>query len=216
MTSGLSPSKSVSTERRGRPSHRDDLRAELVAAALDVVIREGHEGLSIRKLAEAIGVSPGAPYNHFPDRRSLLIAVALEGYGRMFNETDFIDGHRDEHPARSTEPLFRSFIGFIRFAMTQPHLFTLMYESELVRPTLAAELGEAQDRGFQTLRREIGRLTPELDEHERSVRIATIWSAVFGFAMQANRAMLRHQAPEPAPDDLAPEVVRQALRLLTT
>lgn len=186
----------------------------MIAAALDVVVREGHEGLSIRKLAETIGVSPAAPYNHFPDRRALLIAVALEGYGRMFNETDFIDSEKGSHPERSTEPLFRSFLGFIRFAMTQPHLFTLMYESEVVRPALAPELGEAQDRGFQMLRREIGRLAPELDEHERSVRIATIWSAVFGFAMQANRAMLRHQAPEPAPDDLAPEVVRQTLRLL--
>lgn len=182
---------------------------------MNVVAREGHENLSIRKLAEAIGVSPAAPYNHFPDRRSLLLAVALEGYSRMFNDTNFVHRHIDARSDQSTEPLFRSFLAFIRFAMTQPHLFTLMYESELVRPTLAPELGEAQDRGFQILRREIDRLAPELDERERSVRVATIWSAVFGFAMQANRAMLRHQAPEPAPDDLAPEVVKQALRLLS-
>jgi AcrR family transcriptional regulator len=214
MSSTHAALKPASAERRGKPSHRDDLRAELLAEAVNVVEREGHEGLSIRKLAEAIGVSPAAPYNHFPDRRSLLLAVALEGYARMFNETDFVEGQAGLGTDRASEPLFQSFLAFIRFAMTQPHLFTLMYESELVRPTLAPELGEAQDRGFQLLRREIARLAPNLDEHQQSVRVATIWSAVFGFAMQANRAMLRHQAPEPAPDDLAPEVVRQALRLL--
>ncbi len=215
MPSDRTPAKSALAERRGKPSHRDDLRNELLAEAVKVVAADGHEGLSIRKLAEAIGVSPAAPYNHFPDRRSLLLAVALEGYIRMFDETgsgmpDPDDADEDASPER----LFQSFVAFIRFAMTQPHLFTLMYESELVRPMLAPELGEAQDRGFQFLRREIARLAPDLTEHERSVRVATIWSAVFGFAMQANRAMLRHQAPEPAPHDLAPEVVRQALRLL--
>lgn len=197
-------------ERRGQPSHREDLRAELLAAALEVVARESHESLSIRKLAEAVGVSPGAPYHHFPDRRSLLLAVALEGYDQMFRETFFDAAETD----RSTEPLFQSFTAFIRFAVTKPHLFTLMYESELVRPSLSPELGKAQDVGFQILRREIARIAPQLSEHERSIRVATIWSAVFGFAMQANRAMLRHQAPEPAPESLAPEVVRQALRLL--
>lgn len=216
MTAARSARKPASVERRGKPSHRDDLRAELLSEAVKVVASEGHEGLSIRKLAEAIGVSPAAPYNHFPDRRSLLLAVALEGYNRMFNDTDFVDGQSDDRGTQASEPLFQSFMAFIRFAMTQPHLFTLMYESELVRPTLAPELGEAQDRGFQILRREIARLAPELSEREQSVRVATIWSAVFGFAMQANRAMLRHQAPEPAPDDLAPEVVKQALRLLAS
>lgn len=210
MSATLSSPDPASPERRGKPSHREDLRSELLAAALDVVAREGHEGLSIRKLAEAVGVSPGAPYHHFPDRRSLLLAVALEGYDRMFRETAF----GSPLSGTSAEPLFRTFTAFIRFAVTEPHLFTLMYESELVRPTLSPELGRAQDVGFQLLRREIARVAPHLNEHERSIRIATIWSAIFGFAMQANRAMLRHQAPEPAPDELAPEVVKQALRLL--
>lgn len=132
----------------------------------------------------------------------------------MFQETGAETNFSDNDSDPSAERLFQSFLAFIRFAMTQPHLFTLMYESELVRPTLAPELGKAQDQGFQLAHREIARLAPDLNEHERSVRVATIWSAVFGFAMQANRAMLRHQEPEPAPDDLAPEVVRQALRLL--
>ena len=35
---------------------------------------------------EMVKVSPGAPYHHFPDRRSLLLAVALKGYQRLTSE----------------------------------------------------------------------------------------------------------------------------------
>lgn len=195
-------------ERRGQPSHREDLRRELLDAAVTYVVREGHESLSMRKLAEVVGVSSGAPYHHFPDRRALLIAVALEGYHQLFAETE-------KAVAASPEGLlFANLLHFIRFAAANPNMFTLMYESELVRPQVAPELAEAQDVGFQMLRREVTLATQTLSEHERSLRIATIWSAIFGFALQTNRAMLRAHPLEPMPDELAPEIVRQALRLI--
>lgn len=203
-------SKVIHRERRGQPSHREDLRGELIAAAVAFVVREGHEGLSMRRLSDEIGVSSGAPYHHFPDRRALLTAVALAGYDLLFREARM----PDETAGDGRSVLFQQFLGFIRFAGTHPHLFTLMYESELVRPQLAPELAAAQDVGFQILRQEVGRLTPHLTERERAVRIATIWSTVFGYALQSNRAMLRAYPLEPAPDELAPEIIEQALRLL--
>lgn len=199
---------SATRERRGKPSHRDDLRRELLQAAYAFVVREGHEGLSICRLAEEIGVSPGAPYHHFADRRALLIAVALEGYRIMLAESESAVGQARQ------DVLFARLLHFIRFAAANPNIFTLMYESELVRPKLAPELAEAQDIGFQMLRREVARSTQHLTEYERSLRIATIWSAIFGFALQTNRAMLRAHPFEPVPDELAPEIVRQALRLM--
>lgn len=197
-------------ERRGQPSHREDLRSELLAAAVAFVEREGHEGLSMRKLAELVGVTSGAPYHHFADRRALLVAVALEGYAAMFRQTALPEGEEGE----GVETLFHTFVSFVRFAAENPHMFTLMYESELVRPKLAPELAEAQEVGFQLLREEVGKLASHLTERERAVRIATFWSAIFGYALQSNRSMLRAYPLEPAPDELAPEIVRQALRLL--
>jgi AcrR family transcriptional regulator len=205
---GLMTGNAAIRERRGKPSHREDLRSELLSVACAFVAREGHEGLSIRKLAEELGVSPGAPYHHFPDRRALLIAVALEGYRTMLAESERAV---EESPH---EVLFANLLHFIRFAAANPNMFTLMYESELVRPQLAPELAQAQDVGFQMMRREVARATQHLSERERSIRTATIWSAIFGFALQTNRAMLRAHPFEPVPDELAPEIVRQALRLM--
>ena len=60
--------------------HHGDLRAALVQRATAVVATGGVEALSLRELARDLGVSHGAPSRHFPDRQSLLDAVALNGF----------------------------------------------------------------------------------------------------------------------------------------
>ena len=60
--------------------HKENLRQDLIDAGLAYVKAQGHASLSVRTLAQKVGVSPGAPYHHFPDRRSLLLAIAGEGF----------------------------------------------------------------------------------------------------------------------------------------
>ena len=203
--------KAVKREKRGKPSHREDLQSELLTAACAFVARHGHDALSIRRLAQEVGVTSGAPYHHFQDRRALLLAVALEGYRRMFEADDAaVQG-----AATPYECVYRSCHSFLRFAAENPRLFTLMYESELVRPHLAPEIERAHDQGYLRLRTEAARVSAGLTPRERSVRISTLWCALFGFALQRGREMLRAPASEPEPQKLADAVIRQALRLLT-
>ena len=60
--------------------HHGDLRAALLKVAAAEIERVGYESLSLRELAEKLGVSRAAPYRHFADRRALLAAVAAEGF----------------------------------------------------------------------------------------------------------------------------------------
>ena len=52
--------------------HHGDLRAALIKAATAEIEHGGYENLSLRELADSVGVSRGAPYRHFADRRALL------------------------------------------------------------------------------------------------------------------------------------------------
>ena len=120
----------------------------MLDAACQFVADHGHEDLSVRKLALLVGVSPGAPYHHFADRRSLLVAVAMEGYDRLMR------GGRsaasvDEEPEKRLLRLGRHFLAF---AEQNPRLFALMYESELTRPHLDPHIAAAQNVGFNLLR----------------------------------------------------------------
>ncbi|MHB9848847.1 TetR/AcrR family transcriptional regulator [Streptomyces krungchingensis] len=59
-----------------RPYHHGDLRAALVQEAMSLLAADGLAGFSVAKLARSLGVSSASPYRHFPDRESLLAAVA--------------------------------------------------------------------------------------------------------------------------------------------
>lgn len=199
----------ISRERRGKPSHREDLRQELLDAAKAFVAREGYETLSMRQLADEVGVSSAAPYHHFPDRRALLLAVAVDGYRAMFDSS--LAGVDSTNPR---ERLRGILLNFLRFASQHRRTFALMYESELVREALAPEIQAEQDLGYRRLQELMQAAAPQLSDRERGIRMATVWCAVFGFALQSNRAMIRTPQPEPEHEELAEALVAQALRLL--
>ena len=48
--------------------HHGNLKEELIEKGLEYIDKYGSESLSMRKLAESAGVSPGAPYAHFKNK----------------------------------------------------------------------------------------------------------------------------------------------------
>ncbi|MEU3271322.1 TetR/AcrR family transcriptional regulator [Saccharomonospora sp. NPDC006951] len=60
----------------GERYHHGNLRAELVRESLDLIAEQGLRGFSVAEVARRAKVSPAAPYRHFPERGSLLAAVA--------------------------------------------------------------------------------------------------------------------------------------------
>jgi AcrR family transcriptional regulator len=60
--------------------HHGDLRRALIAAARREVERDQAASVSLKALALGLGVSQPAPYRHFADRETLLMAVAAEGF----------------------------------------------------------------------------------------------------------------------------------------
>ena len=70
----VSPERSFSRgPRLGRPPRLT--RRRVLATARRIGARQGVEGLTMRRLAEALGVMPNALYTYFPDKASILDAV---------------------------------------------------------------------------------------------------------------------------------------------
>ncbi len=60
-----------------------NLKAAALKAAFGLVAKAGHEQLSLREVADAVGVTHRSLYNHFEDREALLDAVATEAYTKL-------------------------------------------------------------------------------------------------------------------------------------
>jgi AcrR family transcriptional regulator len=109
------------------PPKRDTFRhgnlpQALVAAALVRLEAEGIESISLRELARDAGVNHRAVYRHFPDKLSLLAAVAQTGWIQL--------GQRLKKSTAGKAPgepaLIAGSVGFFGFARDFPNLFHLM------------------------------------------------------------------------------------------
>lgn len=101
------------TPRRATYRH-GNLRAEALRAATRLVAERGHEQLSLREVAEAVGVAHRSLYNHFVHREALLDAVATEAYLRLAASVAKA-GTPEDYTAR-----------YVRFALANRALYALM------------------------------------------------------------------------------------------
>ncbi|MFB7447193.1 TetR/AcrR family transcriptional regulator [Streptomyces sp. NPDC056194] len=146
--------------------HHGDLRQAVLAAALDVITAEGPGALSLRDLARRAGVSHAAPAHHFKDRTGLLTAIAAQGYELLA-----------EALADAPELSERG-VRYVRFAVTHPAHFQVMFQPELLRaddPDLLA----AKEHASAELRAGVAGL-PDVPD-ARTAGIAA-WSLAHGFA----------------------------------
>jgi AcrR family transcriptional regulator len=106
-----------------RSYHHGDLRAALLSAAMDML--EHGEPFSIRAVARRAGVSPTAPYRHFPDREALESALAAQGLRDL--KADLIES--SDLPV-SLADLAELGVAYVNFALQRPALFRLMFGNE--------------------------------------------------------------------------------------
>lgn len=104
--------------------HHGDLRSTLLNAA-NVLLKEmGIEGLSLRKLADKVGVSRTAPYHHFKDKNQLLCAIAEQGFVHWQQDAEFIFNQTGSSPKEKYRQFFH---GYISYAADNPELYDLMF-----------------------------------------------------------------------------------------
>ncbi|WP_419996797.1 TetR/AcrR family transcriptional regulator [Streptomyces boninensis] len=103
--------------------HHGSLPSALVAAALELLDEGGAEAVRVREVARRAGVSPGAPFRHFADRRALLTAVT----GWVLEDFAQWQAGQAAEAAAAGEPVMRAFgLGFVRYAIRHPHRFSLL------------------------------------------------------------------------------------------
>ena len=106
--------------------HHGNLKQALVLAGLDILNEDGLEGLSMRACAARVGVSHGAPKNHFANLAVLQAAIATEGF-RRFAET--MRAFMEKAPQNARSQIIACAEGYVAFVEDNPDLFRLMFST---------------------------------------------------------------------------------------
>jgi AcrR family transcriptional regulator len=102
---------------------------EIVGVALELLEEEGADGLSMRRLADRLGIRAPSIYKHMADKQELEAAIISVGFELQADAfAAAVEGARD--PLRALATAYR------RFAGHHPHLYRLMTERELRRDLL--------------------------------------------------------------------------------
>ena len=125
----MSSSKVLASKWAGRENyHHGDLRAAVTDSAIDLVRKNGPGHLSLRAVALQVGVSPSAIYHYFPDKESLISAVADQLFLNLAEMQRDALSKIPGDSAQAAKLRYRE-IGrtYFRWAMKEPNLFRLMF-----------------------------------------------------------------------------------------
>jgi len=163
--------------------HHGDLYKTLIANATAMINEQGIEGLSLRKLAERIGVSRTAAYHHFKDKNDLLCAIAAQGFiaWQTRSEEIFAD------TSLTNENRYRYFVhAYIEFATTNPSLYELMFGSTIWKHHKSTD--ELKTVAYASFQRQVEmtkgwQQSQLLPKNEDSLRLAQVmWATLHGIA----------------------------------
>ncbi len=183
--------------RRARRGEGDRLRGEILAAAEELLLETADSSaVSIRAIAERVGVTPPSIYRHFADKNDLLFHVCADVFARL-------DDALEKAGAKATDPVDElrcKASAYIEFGLTYPENYRLLFmlHTTLPRPAADSE-AMAGTNVFQHLTETVERMlavaepgTPRPDPYAMT---CALWTAVHGVTS------LRISLPEfPWPD----------------
>jgi AcrR family transcriptional regulator len=157
-------------------------RDRLCQAAERLFAEHGPDAVTMRQLAADLGCSPMTPYRYFKDKDEILAVVRAAAFDRFSDtlEQAFKGGHALNPHARS-EGVGRA---YVRFALTEPHAYRLMFD--LMQPGEEAypDLVRASTRARATMTDHLRGLTDEpRSEAQTNLLGHVYWSAIHGALM---------------------------------
>lgn len=180
---------------RANPGEGQRLHEEILAAAERLLVAAGgDEGLTLRAVAQQVGVTTPSIYRHFPDKAALVSAVCL----RVWHEL----GERMQAAAQEHDDPYQALAAsgraYIQFGLAHPVQYRLL----LLRPAPAAHVIAQEQAARECYREVVGAVRTCVEAGvlrggDPEVLALTLWATVHGCV-----SMLISSPPFPLPQDL--------------
>jgi AcrR family transcriptional regulator len=108
---------------RPKESEREDIRSLVLEKAKKLFFELGYSKITIRKIAEEIGYTPGAIYLYFKNKDEILYELHNEGFRLMYQNKQQLD----LESANAYDRLLNGGLSYISFALENPELYELMF-----------------------------------------------------------------------------------------
>jgi len=163
----------------------------IVRTAREIAEQDGWTALTVRRLADAIGVSQPILYRHFPGGRDEIVdRVVVDGYAELVAAMDV--------PGEGAETLPALVAAYLAFAREHPAVYEAMASFRTGIVFASSDTPAILRRGFAMLENAVG----GTDARDRAVRAELLWSTLHGISRFA-----AHDRLDAALDDVREDAV---------
>ncbi len=164
-------------------------RLELCEVATRRFAAAGHAGVTLRGLAQELGVSPMTPYRYFRDKDEIFEVVRTAGFSR------FADSQAEAF-ASSADPgerLRRLGHAYVAFASREPDAYRIMFEMGQPGDEQPRELDLEQERSWAPLLRAVDEaIAAGLVRGDAMIQAHVFWAGLHGLVSLELAGSLHH------------------------
>lgn len=207
MTSEAPDHPSRRHPRARRP--RDELRLRTLDAARQIILDEGPEALTARKLAKAAGYTPGTIYNLFDSLPDVLWEVNREHFARMSKLFSDLPGDDPQTRLRNLAGRYLDLID------KEPTLFRALFDGPRRSETFPDWYLDAINALLDSIASELRLLAPGLSTaaaHRESVAMFTAIQGIASLQASGRLDLLTGETATTLADGLVVRILRDIAR----
>jgi AcrR family transcriptional regulator len=157
----------------------------IASVALAILEKEGPEAVSMRRVAEAVGITPMAIYHHFPSREALLNTVTDREFDRLLSSMQ-------AHPLHGAieDRLLAVMAAYIDYAFAQPRIFDFVFSRP--RPGARQYPKDFRARRSPTLNLVADLLAAEMKQG--SLKKEDVWEVAFALWAHVHGYIMLYRA----------------------
>lgn len=192
-------------------------KEQILDIAADIIMEDGYQNLSMRKIGAKIGMTAANLYNYFANKDELNIAIRMRAGKILY--TDLVQAYESGRDISEKIGLMAE--AYMKFGLLKPNYYSIMFDMSTPKHAdyidsplepLARKEKESSEKSLELLVKCTGDFADEgyqvPDNH--SLIMIMIWSQLHGLVSLYNNKLLSEV--NEAPD----ETIREATRLAHT
>ena len=199
-----------------KPEEIEAVKEQILGQALTLIVQNGFEGLSMRKLASKLGIAAKTIYNYFNNKDELYLVILTRGFENLYDKCrGIVTG-----PSLPLEKLRAMISAYMEFAFDNVNLYNLMftwhvpkyndYVGTPMEASARAELDIALrvvDLFTEAIKNVAGHGVEQTQPDRLRLLLVHAWAQLHGYVAGVNNHLLDYLTP--APEELKGRVLDQ-------
>ncbi|GMQ61098.1 TetR/AcrR family transcriptional regulator [Vallitalea maricola] len=172
--------------RQRQINKKEEIKQLILNTAREIMVKEGIDKISIRKITNTLDYSPGIVYHYFKDKEEIIETLLKEGYGEILNSIRVIKDYEKE-PEKEIRERFISYINAVLEFSDYYLAIVLSDKVSILQYTSMLHKGVSEDRKSIKILCDSIRKGIQLNQFKEcnvELTAQALWVSIFGLTVR--------------------------------